>query len=94
MKEAEDEATRPPPTGDEGGAKTQGSTTETATEGNAGVTGVQELARETLGSGAASEYRLEEGPLDDSTREEGDFSALPTSTSFYSLQVIAQFLDQ
>lgn len=94
MEEAEDEATRPPPTGDEAGAETQGSNRETAIEGNnAVVTGVQGFPRETLGSAATSEYMLEEGPLDDSTREEGEFSVPPTATSFYSLQVIAQFLD-
>ena len=89
MEEAEDEATRPPPTGDEGGVETRGSNRETSTEGNAVVTGVQGFTRETLGLDAASEYMLEEGPLDDSTREEGEFSVQPTATSFYSLQVIA-----
>ena len=52
---AEDEATRPPPTGNEGGEEAQGSNNgmvkvnrENATEGDAAaVTGVQGFARET-----------------------------------------------
>ena len=93
MEEAEDEATRPPPTGDEGGEETQGANRENATEGGAAVTRVQGFTRETVGSGAVSEYMLEEGPLDDSTREEGEFSVPPTAASFYSLQVFRQSLD-
>lgn len=86
MEEAEDEATRPPPTGDEGGEESEGSyrgidIRENGNEGDVTETGVQGFTRETIGSGAASEYMLEEGPLDDSTRE-------GFSTSFYSLQVI------
>ena len=86
MEEAEDEATRPPPTGDEGGEESEGSyrgidIRENGNEGDVTETGVQGFTRETVGSGAASEYMLEEGPLDDSTRE-------GFSTSFYSLQVI------
>ena len=91
----EDEVTRPPPTGDEGLEETQGSNNgtvkvnrENATEGDAAsVTGVQGFARETLVLGAVSDYMVEEGPLDDSTREEGGISVPPTATSFYSLQV-------
>ena len=91
----EDEVTRPPPAGDEGSEETQGSNNgtvkvnrENATEGDAAsVTGVQGFARETLVLGGVSEYMVEEGPLDDSTREEGGISVPPTATSFYSLQV-------
>ena len=36
---------------------------------------------------ADSDNMLEEGPLEDSTREEGGFSIPPTDASFYSLQV-------
>ena len=92
---SEGEVTRPPPTGDEGEVKAQDSNNqakvnrENATEGDAAVTGVQGFTRENLGSGAGSEYMLEEGPLDDSTREEREFSVPPpTATSFYSLQVL------
>ena len=93
---SEGEATRPPPTGDEGQEKTQDLNNEmgrvnreNVTEGDTAVTGVQGFTRENLGSGAGSEYMLEEGPLDDSTREEREFSVPPpTATSFYSLQVL------
>ena len=87
---SEGEATRPPPTGDEGEEETQDSNNrENVPEGDTAVTGVQGFTRENLGSGAGSECMLEVGPLDDSTREEGGFSVPPpTATSFYSLQVL------
>ena len=86
MEEASEgeEATRPPPTGDEGEEETQGSNNGIVNDNAEGFT------RENFGLSAVSEYMVEEGPLDDSTREEGGFSVPPTATSFYSLQVIGQ----
>ena len=87
MDEAsEGEARRPPPTGDEGEEEeTQGSNIGTVNDNAEG------FIKDNLGLSAVSEYMVEEGPLDDSTREEGGFSVPPTATSFYSLQVIGQF---
>ena len=92
MIREEGAAERLPPTGDEGGGVSQGrlgnmlarNSGETASAGNA--TG-QGLVEDTISVEVDSENMLEEGPLEDSTREEGGFSVPPTDASFYSLQV-------
>ena len=93
MMREEGAAERLPPTGDEGGGESEGrlgnmlamNSGETA---SAGITTWQGLVEDTSISGEAdSDNMLEEGPLEDSTREEGGFSIPPTDASFYSLQV-------
>ena len=92
MMREEGAAERLPPTGDEGGGESQGrlgnmlsmNSGETA---SAGIATGQGLVEDTIGGVADSDNMLEEGPLEDSTREEGGFSIPPTDASFYSLQV-------